>query len=622
MLKLLKSLTRPQKRAILMTFDVLLVPLALLLTVAIQQNTIHPISSMYGIIIVLPYLMAGAALLSWLLGISKIRLDAYEKRALKKTAAFAIYLTAFSYLLLEVSGNHHPFGTYVTLALIYFLLSVASRVLMLQFVDAIYRRAEPRVPVLIYGAGTTGAQLASALNAHQSINPVAFVDDNNALKGLIVSGLPVFTPVHIPDLIKSHKVKRILLAIPSASQPKQSQIAAQLGKLQVEVQVLPSFSQLIGEEDLVGKLKPVVPGSLLNRPKLAKDLRVSYSVYSGRNVLISGAGGSIGSELCRQVLACRPARIVLAELSELALYNLEMDLRPFAKEMGVEIIPTLGSITDSRLCAHILKRHEINVVLHAAAYKHVPMVEHNILVGLSNNVFGTRTLAKAAQDAGVERFVLISSDKAVHPTNIMGASKRLAEHVIQDFATRSSKTIFTMVRFGNVLGSSGSVVPLFQEQIARGGPITLTHKDVTRYFMTIDEAVKLVLLAGAFAEGGEVFVLDMGEPRKILDLARQIIERSGYTVRDENTPDGDIEVVVTGLRPGEKLHEELMITEGHISTKHKKIFEAREHVPSEIEVASCLRALREAVAAGDEAAARDVVVNRVEGYRHFDQQSL
>jgi FlaA1/EpsC-like NDP-sugar epimerase len=467
---------------------------------------------------------------------------------------------------------------------------------------------------MIYGAGTTGTQLVSALNAHKTIYPVAFVDDNAALHGLTVAGLPVYSPLRIREMATAKQIDRVLLAVPSLSQPKQAQLARRLQKMGLEVQALPSFSQLIGEEQLVDKLKPVESHTFLGRKQVCDQLERGCESYADRVVLISGAGGSIGSELCRQVLACRPAKLVLYELNELALYNVEMELRSLADVTETELVPVLGSVTDPRQVRGVLAHHKVQVVLHAAAYKHVPLVEANPLAGLANNVFGTQTLAREAAEVGVERFILISSDKAVRPTNVMGASKRLAELVIQDLATRSPNTVFTMVRFGNVLGSSGSVVPLFQEQIRRGGPVTVTDPKVTRFFMTIQEAVRLVLTAGDMAKGGEVFVLDMGRAVPIVQLARQVIESAGYTVRDTDTPDGDIEIVFTGLRPGEKMYEELTLTDDHIGTRHPKLFCAREQGLSEIEVASILRALRHAVASGDPEAGRAVINRWVEGY--------
>ena len=614
MLHFVQSMTRPQKQLVLLTVDLVLVPLALVLTFAIQVHDTNPIAHLWDIAPVAGLLVVLAAALSSVLGIPNTRLNAYDVSGTGKTAIFAVLLTAAAYALGTIAALDYQAGIYVIFGILFFLLSATARVAMLQLLLMLYRRAAPRCRVLIYGAGTTGMQLAQALKTHETIVPVAYADDNSALQGLTVSGLPVYKPSRIKNIAAERQIDRVLLAMPSLSLPKQTQIARRLQSMGLEVQALPSFAQLIGEEALIDKLAPVLPNQLLGRAQLDREILTEDAHFTGRAALVSGAGGSIGSELCRQILACKPAKLVLYELSELALYSIDMELRDLAQDTGTEIVPVLGSVTDARLARKVLSTHAIDVVLHAAAYKHVPLVEANPLAGLANNVLGTATLARASREAGVERFILISSDKAVRPTNVMGASKRMAEFVVQDLANRSDGTVFAMVRFGNVLGSSGSVIPLFQDQIARGGPITLTHSDVTRYFMTVQEAVRLVLRASSFARGGEVFVLDMGAPVPIRKLARQVIEASGYTVRDTEMPDGDIEIVVTGLRPGEKLHEELLIGEGFLTTAHEKIFTAREAALSEIEVAAALRSLREAVAATDDDAARAVIARWVEGY--------
>ncbi|ABV95585.1 polysaccharide biosynthesis protein CapD (plasmid) [Dinoroseobacter shibae DFL 12 = DSM 16493] len=613
-LNFVKSLTLGQKAITLLVVDLVLIPLALIVTFALQPIPVSPGETIALILPILPYLLAASALVAFWLGIPYIRLNAYEARAVGKTAQYAAANGLIALVLSKIAGLGLTTGLYVIFAGCFFLFSAASRVVMLQILTAIYRRDEGHTRVMIYGAGTTGTQLVSALNAHKTIYPVAFVDDNAALHGLTVAGLPVHSPVRIRELVRDKQIDRVLLAVPSLSQPKQAQLARRLQKLGLEVQALPSFSQLIGEEELVDKLKPVESHTFLGRQQVCTELERGCESYADRVVLISGAGGSIGSELCRQVLACRPAKLVLYELNELALYNVDMELRSLAEVTGTELVPVLGSVTDPRQVRGVLAEHKVQVVLHAAAYKHVPLVEANPLAGLANNVFGTQTLAREAAEYGIERFILISSDKAVRPTNVMGASKRLAELVIQDLETRYTGTVFTMVRFGNVLGSSGSVVPLFQEQIRRGGPVTVTDPKVTRYFMTVQEAVRLVLTAGSMARGGEVFVLDMGAPVPIVQLARQVIESAGYTVRDDATPDGDIEIVFTGLRPGEKMFEELTITDDHIGTRHPKLFCAREQSLSEIEIAGILRSLRQAVASGDPDAGRAVITRWVEGY--------
>lgn len=614
MLNFINLLNRKQKSYIFMAGDLLLIPVALLFTYTVQALPTSAVETLAHNLPILPYLLLAAAVLSMWLGIPNIQLNAYERHAVGLTAIFSLLLAGISAVLSGVSGLALPPGTHVMFGIIYFLFSVSSRVVLYQVVTAIYRRARPRRQVLIYGAGTTGTQLASALRTHESIDPVAFVDDNTSLQGMTLSGLPVYPPSRLAEVVKSRSVKRVLLAMPSLSQPKQAQIARRLQKMGMEVQALPSFAQLIGEEALIDKLTPVAPQNFLGRPSCDVTLGDACDSYVGRTVLVSGAGGSIGSELCRQVLSCNPKRLVLYELSELALYTVHQELTQLTEDSKIDIIPVLGSVTDPRQVRQVLAHHDVQVVLHAAAYKHVPLVEANPLPGLANNVLGTRTLARAAADVGVERFILVSSDKAVRPTNVMGASKRLAELVLQDLATRQNKTVFTMVRFGNVLGSSGSVVPLFQDQISRGGPVTVTDIRVRRYFMTIREAVQLVLKAGAGAKGGEVFVLDMGKPVPIIQLAQQVIESAGYTVRDDDHPDGDIEIEIIGLRPGEKIEEELTLSDDLIGTRYQKIFCAREKYLSEIEVAVILRGLRQALAASDETAALAVIERWVEGY--------
>ncbi len=616
MLQFINALSRKQKSLVFLAVDLCLIPVALLLAFAMQSMPAPPPAILIRILSTLPFLLVIAAGLSLWLGIPQIVLNDYENSAIRRTAVFAFGVAVAEAGLLWLHGIGLPTGTHVMFGILYFLLSAGSRILLFHVVSAIYSRGKPVRPVLIYGAGTTGTQLAKALKAHDSIEPIAFIDDNPSLQGIRVSGLQVFPPSQLNEIITKRSVSRVLLAMPSASQPKQAQIVRRLQKLGLEVQALPSFAQLVGEEDLFDKLTPVEPNAFLGRNRRDIPLGDAFAAYVERSVMVTGAGGSIGSELCRQVLTCRPTRLVLFELSELALYTIEQEVAQILETAGfkVEVVPVLGSITDARLVRQTLRDQEVQVVLHAAAYKHVPLVEANPLTGLANNVFGTQTLAQESIQAGIERFILVSSDKAVRPTNVMGASKRLAELVVQDLAMRSEDTILAMVRFGNVLGSSGSVIPLFHDQIARGGPVTVTDPNVMRFFMTIHEAVKLVLKAGAVAEGGEVFVLDMGKPVPILQLARQVIESAGHTVRDKDTPDGDIEIEIIGLRPGEKLCEELTLTENLVGTKYQKISCAREASLSEIEVASAMRSLQQGIEARDVSATRAVLAKWVEGF--------
>ena len=622
MLKVIGSLSRNQRGYVFLVIDVALIPLALLFTYAVQVLPHSPVEMLRLSTPVLPWLILVAVMLSKALGLPNIQLKAYERHAVWLTLIYSVALGGVLAVLAWTEALGLPPGTFVMFGISYFLFVVAMRMLLLQVVVGMYRRAQPLRRVLIYGAGTTGTQLAQALSAHDSIEPVAFVDDNASLQGMLLAGLPVHPPARIAKLVRDYEINRVVLAMPSLSQPKQAQIARRLQTMGLEVQALPSFAQLIGEEALIDKLAPVAPQNFLGREAADDDPEVVCASYRDRVVLVSGAGGSIGAELCRQLLHCGPARLVLYELSELALYTVHQELSQLTEGLDIEVVPVLGSVTDLRQVRKVLADHQVQVVLHAAAYKHVPLVEANPLPGLANNVLGTRTLARAAAAAGVERFILISSDKAVRPTNVMGASKRMAELVIQDLATRHPNTIFAMVRFGNVLGSSGSVVPLFQEQVSRGGPVTVTDPRVKRFFMTIREAVQLVLTAGAAAAGSEIFVLDMGQSVSILKLARQVIESAGYTVRDAANPDGDIEIQLIGLRPGEKLEEELTLSGDLSITPFRKIFCAQnERRLSEIEVASLLRGLRLALAAGDDAAARDVIARWVEGFEDRDVQA-
>ena len=615
-----KNLPRGWKRIILLGVDLILVPASLILAFGLQHNSIWPARVIAEYWTLFPMISVLAAVIAVGLGIPGIKLKAYEARAVLKTGVFAGLLTLISAALSGLAGTGMPPATFIVFGILFFSLSVLSRLAGLQILMWVYRKGQKCTRVLIYGAGATGVQLVAAIGQSEDIEPIGFVDDNRTLQGMMVAGLQVYSPAKIPDLVTSLRIDRVVLAMPSLSLPLQAQIARRLEKIGCDVHRLPSFSELIGNRDLVGNLEPVRPTDFLGRRQLDSKLPVISEIYTGKSVLVSGAGGSIGAELCRQIMACKPTRIVLVDHSEPALYAANQLLQTLAEDTGVDIIPVIGSACDKALMQRVLKTHAVDIILHAAAHKHVPLVEMNEIEGLRNNILCTRVLAEAARAANIERFVLISSDKAVRPANVMGASKRLAELVVQDLAARSQHTLFSMVRFGNVLGSSGSVIPLFQEQIIRGGPVTLTDKDVTRYFMTLSEAARLVLLAGSFARGGDVFVLDMGDPIPIRNLAVQMIERAGYTERNPNNPGGDIEITITGLRPGEKMHEELLIGGDLQITPHPKIMRAHETHLSEIEVANMLRDLRGVIESGDTDAARILIARWVDGYHTPEQQ--
>jgi FlaA1/EpsC-like NDP-sugar epimerase len=433
--------------------------------------------------------------------------------------------------------------------------------------------------VAVYGAGNAGARVCSALLGGPDFEPVAFIDDKKSLQGSSINGLAVYGPEALQELVRRRRIDRILLAMPSTSRRRRREILTALEPLGVHVQSLPNLSDLISGKAQFNELCDVDVSDLLGRDPVPPRPKLFGSCIRGKCVLVTGAGGSIGSELCRQIIRLDPTRLVLFEMSELALYNIQRELEEVAahERLTVEIVPLLGNAHHRHRVREVLSTFGVQTVYHAAAYKHVPIVEHNVIEGIHNNVISTWYTAEAALETGVETFVLISTDKAVNPANVMGATKRLAELVLQALQERTTHTRFCMVRFGNVLASSGSVVPLFQEQIRRGGPVTVTHPDVIRYFMTIPEAAQLVLQAGSMAKGGDVFVLDMGRPVRIDDLAHRLINLMGLTVRDAANPDGDIEIEYMGLRTAEKLFEELLIGTNVTGTDHPMIMRAIEH---------------------------------------------
>ncbi len=468
--------------------------------------------------------------------------------------------------------------------------------------------------VLIYGAGSAGRQLAAAMNNSHEMRVVGFLDDDDRLHGHVLNGQPIFSPADLPSLVVSLKVSDVLLALPSMNRKRRIEILEQIRLAHVSVRTLPSVTELAQGKVTTSDLRDLDIDDLLGRESVVPNHILLGKNITDKVVLVSGAGGSIGSELCRQIMQLAPKELLLIEQSEFALYEIHQELHLKTENTSIRLVPLLASVRDAERMREIMSTWKPDTVYHAAAYKHVPLVEHNPAEGVKNNVMGTLTIARAAAEHQVADFVLISTDKAVRPTNIMGASKRLAEMVLQGLAGIASSTKFTMVRFGNVLGSSGSVVPKFRQQIRDGGHITLTHADVTRYFMTIPEAAQLVIQAGAMAKGGDVFVLDMGEPVKIMDLARRIIELSGLTVRDDANPDGDIEIEVTGLRPGEKLYEELLIGDNPQPTSHPRIMKAREDCLPWSELEQKLQALQMALDVNDVGVVRAMLQQLVSGY--------
>ena len=474
--------------------------------------------------------------------------------------------------------------------------------------------------VIIYGAGVSGRQLLSSLVQSHEYYPFAFVDDDETVQGTVIQGVYVHSPSIIRKLIKQRSATKVLLAMPSATRSTRQAILARLESLSVQVLTIPGMADLVSGTKLYSDIKEVEIDDLLGRDAVVPRDDLLTANIKDKVVMVTGAGGSIGSELCRQILKQLPKKLILFELSEFALYAIERELNSTAKELSlnVSIFPLLGSVQRENRVQAVMESFGVQTVYHAAAYKHVPLVEHNVVEGVRNNVFGTLYTARAAIAAKVETFVLVSTDKAVRPTNVMGTTKRMAELVLQALSRDNHQTRFCMVRFGNVLGSSGSVVPLFRTQIANGGPVTVTHPDITRFFMTIPEASQLVIQAGAMGKGGDVFVLDMGNAVKIVDLAQKMIRLSGYEVRSDNNPDGDIAIEFSGLRPGEKLYEELLIGDDVTGTEHGRIMTANELYLTWKEYSVILERLDAACHDFDHELIRDILLSTPTGFAPTD----
>ncbi len=563
------------KRRVLVLLDGVIVAGSLQLATVIHLENLQPLRD-GSLWMTIGLLVPTSLLLFHWLGLYRIVIR-YMSHVTVPTVAMVVVTSALLVVPVSYMVEHSVGLSVIVIYTLLLLLGIGS---LRFFIRELYRYSQrrQRKPVVIYGAGAAGCELVDALRHGGEYEPVAFVDDWRGLEGAMVEGLRVHQPVALAALVQEYQAAMVLLAIPSAPRWRRREILHWLSGLSVPLKTIPGSADVIAGRAKISELHDVALEDLLGREAVPAFPELLQANIRDKAVMVTGAGGSIGSELCRQILAQNPIRLLLVDNCEFALYAIEQELRQVVEttHSRCELKPLLISVQHAGSLKAVFESFQVHTVYHAAAYKHVPMVEFNLVQGVSNNVFGTLNLAQAAMTAGVETFVVISTDKAVRPTNAMGASKRLTELICQAFAHAQSNTRFCMVRFGNVLGSSGSVVPLFRKQIEQGGPIKVTHPEITRYFMTIPEAAQLVIQAGAMGEGGEVFVLDMGEPVRILDLAMNMVRLSGLEVRDAEHPEGDIEIVYSGLRPGEKLYEELLIGDDVRRTRHDRIMTSKE----------------------------------------------
>lgn len=581
----LLGLPRLAKRGVFLTADIMMSMVCLFFALALRYGDIdNHISPLLLFLYALPPVI-GLYFIGFYRGVARIFSDRVMRNVLQ---LFIVLIVAYEVMNFFEVLTAIPRSVPILFLFLFFVWLWGSRLSIREILERsngsqhkYLKDEEVQENVIIYGAGAAGRELFDALERSHKYTTVAFVDDNLQLAGGYLLGIKIHDAAETVELVDKLDVSQVFLAMPSISRARRRQIIDEFAEVSVKIKQLPSLHEIADGQVTVSTMRPVDILDVLDRQTVEPDAMLLSKNITGKNILVTGAGGSIGSELCRQIIKNKPQCLILYELSEYALYSIHQELKNQQTlnpaYADIQIIAMIGNVTNEDKLIRVFKKYRIHTVYHAAAYKHVPIVEHNPFEGVINNSKGTYHCAYAALQAKVETFVLISTDKAVRPTNIMGASKRLAELVCQGLSQVNSKTCFSMVRFGNVLGSSGSVIPLFTKQIEQGGPITVTHQDVTRYFMTIPEAASLVIQAGAMATGGEVFVLDMGEPVKIVDLAKRMIYLTGCKLKDKNNPEGDMEIVVTGLRPGEKLYEELIIGDDNVEpTQHPLIRQAME----------------------------------------------
>lgn len=578
----LDKLPRNAKRLLMFSADIVMIPLALWSAFCLRLGTFAPdVIAFWWMFPLAPFISIPFFVRLGLYHAVVRFMGTHAMYAILKGVTLSTLLLATIVLLSGVKGvPRSVFLIYWGVAVLYI---GGSRFLMRSYFYALTRPKNSQNIYAIYGAGESGIQLYHALRQGHDAIPVAFIDDDKTLHGSLINGLKVYPQSMLASLIEEYGISQILLAMPSVSRARRRAIVEELEKLPIHVRTIPGMIDLVSGNAEVNELREVEIEDLLGRDTVEPNNELLEKCIKNKNVMITGAGGSIGSELCRQIALLKPNNLIMLDISEYALYSINSEIQNLTKNTKTKIIPLLGNVQQQSYLEKIIEIYNVQTIYHAAAYKHVPLVEHNILEAIKNNIFGTLHAAITANKCNVETFVLISTDKAVRPTNVMGATKRFAELILQALANdivadqnNMTNTHFCIVRFGNVLGSSGSVVPLFREQIRAGGPVTLTHPDIIRYFMTIPEAAQLVIQASAMGDKGEVFVLDMGEPVKIYDLARRMVNLSGLTLKDDFHQDGDIEIKITGLRPGEKLYEELLIGENATGTQHPRIMQAQE----------------------------------------------
>jgi len=605
------GLPRSVKRLILVLFDVVILSLSLWASFSLRYGTWTPPHTLHDLLVIVLAPLVSIPIFVRL-GLYRAVIRYLPERAMwtiLQSNTLAVLSWVLVVFLLELIGRGAlPRSVPVLYWAISTVLIAGSRYLAKRLLALASGPKPHSRPTLVYGAGVAGAHLVNAFRQAGGKRIVGFLDDNPAIHGRDVAGVRVFSPARLEHLIERYGVDELIVSIPSLGARRRQEIVERVAGRGVKIRTVPAISDLIGGKYLIGQIREIDIDELLGRSTVAANSDLLRDMIEGKIIMVTGAGGSIGSELCRLIVKWRPQRLLMLEANEFALYRIDQEL---GQLHDVSIVPILASVTDGEAINRVLASHKVQVVFHAAAHKHVPLVEANAIEGMRNNILGTKILSDLAYDAGVENFVLISSDKAVRPTNVMGATKRWAELIVRDKASlaveQGTGQKFCAVRFGNVLGSNGSVVPLFKEQIARGGPVTLTDTAMTRYFMSIHEAAELIVQASALSHGGDVFLLDMGEPVLIKDLAENMIRLAGFSVRDDDHTHGDIEVVVTGKRPGEKMYEELFYDDGEIlDTSHAKIMRAAS-MGSEPALKEALARLVGAMEAGNEVLARSTL---------------